>query len=247
MMTGGGGSLAGKTALVTGSGRGIGRAAALLLAREGAKVMLTARTASRLVEVRDAISASGGEAVLLAGDVTDEGFVKRLFDEVRATFGRLDLLVNNAGVAPFGPIEDFPVSTLRECLEVNVVGPFLCMQEAIRLMKSTGGRGRILNVGSVRSHWTEAGDAGVYNASKYALRGMTESVARQLHGTGLAISVGLICPGVTDTPLTNPGAEPRPGWLAPEDIARAILYAAQSPDGVNVFDVTVFSTAQKPW
>jgi 3-oxoacyl-[acyl-carrier protein] reductase len=123
----------------------------------------------------------------------------------------------------------------------------MCMQRAVRLMRETGGVGKIINVGSVRSHWTEAGGDGAYNASKYALLALTETVARQLHGTGLQIAVGIVCPGVVDTRLTNPRGEPRPDWLRPETVAAAVLHAVTAPDNINVFDTTLFSVAQKPW
>ena len=238
--------LSGTVSVVTGAGRGIGRATAELFAAEGSHVVLVARTQSQLDDAVAVIAASGGSATPLAGDVTDESFVARAFAEVEERFDRLDILVNNAGIGRFGPVEEADVADLRETLEVNVVGPFLCMQQAVRLMKRTGG-GKIINVGSVRSHWTESGDAGFYNASKYALRGMTESVARQLHGTKSNISVGLVCPGVVDTTLTNPGREARPDWLTPRTVAASILHAATAPPNANVFDVTVFSTEQAPW
>jgi NAD(P)-dependent dehydrogenase (short-subunit alcohol dehydrogenase family) len=120
------------------------------------------------------------------------------------------------------------------------------MKRAVELMRSAGG-GKIINVGSVRSHWTEGGDAGAYNASKFALRGLTETVARQLHGTGANIAVGMVCPGIVDTSLTNPTGAPQPDWLRPEDVAAAIVHALQAPRGVNVFDTVLFPMTQKPW
>lgn len=236
-----------KIALVTGAGRGIGRAVAELFAGEGATVVMVARTAADLEEAAAAIEEKGGAAVLIPGDITEASVVAHVFQEIREQFGRLDILINNAGIAPFGPIEELPVERLRACLELNVVAVYACTQHAVRLMRETGGVGKIINVGSVRSHWTEAGDGGAYNASKYALRGMTESIARQLHGAGLNIAVGLICPGGVDTPLTNPKREPRPDWLRPETVAEAVLHAVTVPDNINMYDMTLFSTVQKPW
>ncbi len=241
------GKLEGKIALVTGAGKGIGRAVAEAFAAEAATVILVARTPADLEEVAAAVRRAGGQAVPVAGDVTEAAFVAHLFGLARDRFGRLHILVNNAGMAPFGPVEDLPAERLRQCLELNVVAVFACMQQAVRLMKETGSAGKIVNIGSVRSHWTEGGDAGAYNASKYAVAALTESVARQLHGTGANIAVGMVCPGIVDTPLTNPGREPRPGWLAPETVAQAVLYAVTAPPDVNVFDVTLFPTFQKPW
>ena len=235
-----------RIALVTGSGRGIGRATAVLLGSEGFTVVLTARTAGEIETAAEEIRDAGGRAFAISGDITDQTFVEQLFAEVKERFGRLDVLVNSAGMAPFGPVEELPPAALRAGLELNVVAVFACMQQAVRMMKETGG-GKIINIGSVRSHWTESGDSGAYNATKYALRGMTESIARQLHGTGANIAVGLVCPGIVDTSLTNPGRESRPDWLAPETVARAVLHAVNAPADVNVFDTTLFPTSQSPW
>ena len=179
--------------------------------------------------------------------MTDEVFVGSLFEAIRERFGRIDILVNNAGTGRFGPVESMPVADLRETLELNVVGAFMCMQAAIRLMLEKGDPGKIVNVGSVRSHWTESGDGGAYNASKYALRGMTESVARQMATEGRNIAVGLLCPGIVDTTLTNPDGEDRPEWLNVETVAKAVLHAVTAPPDVNVFDTVVFPTTQQPW
>lgn len=241
------GGLEGKVALVTGSGRGIGRATAELISQQGAKVVLTARTQTQLDEVAAGILANGNEVLSVPGDITDERFVDQLFDDIWRRFGRLDVLVNSAGIAPFGPVETMPVQAFRDCLAVNVIATFQCMQQAIRIMKRVGNTGKIINIGSVRSHWTEAGDGGAYNASKAGVRALTESVARQLHGSGLNIAVGLVCPGVVDTTLTNPQGEPRPQWLEAETVAQAVLHALTAPDDVNVFDVTLFPTSQRPW
>ena len=240
-------SLEGKVALVTGAGRGIGRATAKKLAECGASVVLTARSAGELDEAAEEIRTAGGQARTVPGDITDSSFVEELFTVVREEFDRLDILVNNAGMVAGGPVQELPVEDFRYCLELNVVAAFACMQQAVRLMEEKGLAGKIINVGSVRSHWTEGGGGGAYNASKYAVKGMTESVARQLHGTGSNIAVGMLCPGVVDTTLTNPNKEPRPDWLRTETVAEAVLHAVTAPDNINVYDLTLFSTSQKPW
>jgi len=239
--------LEGKVALVTGAGKGIGHSVAERFVREGATVIGAARTEADLDRLAANLEEAPGTFVSIPGDVTNEGFVESLFDEVRSRFGRLDILVNNAGIAPGGPVETLAVSDVRRCLELNVTAAFHCMQQAVKLMKETGDAGKIINIGSVRSHWTEGGGGGGYNASKYGIRGMTESVARQLHGSGSRIAVSLVCPGVVDTPLTNPNGEEKPAWLRPEDIARSVLHVATAPPEVNVFDVIVIPMAQKPW
>jgi len=190
-----------KIALVTGAGKGIGRATVELFAEEGATVVAVARTGGDLEAVGEKCQTLRMTYVAHAGDVTDETFVARIFADTRERFGRLDILVNNAGIAPIKSIDTMSVGDYRRCLDVNITGVFLCMQQAVRLMKDTTHAGKIINIGSVRSHWTENGDAGAYNASKFGLKGMTESVARELHGTGCNIAVGMVCPGSRATNL----------------------------------------------
>ena len=234
-------------AIVTGAGRGIGRAVAELFAAEGATVIATSRTAAELDDLAAQMADAPGTVVPLPGDVTDEQFVDDLFGDVQKRFGRLDVLVNNAGIAPFGPVESLAVEDVRRCLEINVVAAFNCMSQAVRLMKAVDDTGKIINIGSVRSHWTEFGDGGAYNASKAGLRHMTESAARQLHGSGSQIAVSTVCPGVVDTTLTNPERADATGWLKVEHIARSVLHVATAPPDVNVFDVVVIPMAQAPW
>jgi len=240
-------TLSDKVVMVTGAGKGIGRATVQLLASRRAKIVAIARTPADLQQIEAHCKQSDVTCLTHTGDVTDEAFVTSAFAATRAAFGRVDVLVNNAGVAPFSPISDMSVMEYRRCLETNLTGVFLCMQHAVRLMKATTNTGKIINVGSVRSHWTESGDAGVYNASKAGLKSMTETVARELHGTGCQIAVGMVCPGVVNTTLTNPNHEPRPDWLDPTHVAEAILFAASAPAGVNISDITLFSMSQRPW
>jgi len=129
--------LAGKIALVTGAGKGIGRAIAKRFAEEGATVVLVARTEMDIQSAAEEIRAVGGNAQALAGDVTDATFTASAFGTVRERFGRLDILVNNAGRTAGGRIENASVEALRDCLELNVVALFAWMQEAILMMKET--------------------------------------------------------------------------------------------------------------
>jgi NAD(P)-dependent dehydrogenase (short-subunit alcohol dehydrogenase family) len=239
--------LEGKVAIVTGAGRGIGRGIAEFFAENGASVVITARTESQIEAVRAKICEMGGQVLALTGDITDEAFVDRLFEATVREFDKLDILINNAGIYPFGPVDQMPIADFRECLEVNVVAVFNCIQHAVRIMKAHGGTGKIINIGSVRSHWTEGGDAGAYNASKYGLKGLTESVARELHGSGLNIAVGMMCPGCVHLKYAETDETPEPGELTPRMIAEGVLHAVTAPAGINVYDTTIFPIYQKPW
>jgi len=237
--------IAGKIALVTGSGRGIGRATAELLAQNGATVVLTARTQEQLAEVEASITNAGGTCVSIPGDITDEAFVNGLFDQIEEKFGRVDIVVNNAGMAPFGGVEGISVQQFRDCLELNVLAVYACTKRAIALMKANGGSGKIVNIASVCGHWC-GGGAGPYQTSKFALRAMTECIARQMANDKLDIAVGCISPGLVDTPLTNPNGDPQPTWMEPVTIARAVLHAVTAPADVTVFETVVIPTFQGP-
>ena len=130
--------------------------------------------------------------------------VKNIVNFAINKLGSLDILINCAGTVDFGSIENFPLSKFEKIMDLNVKSVFSCIQEAIKMMKSDGDEGKIITIGSIASKWTGRGGDGSYSASKYAVYGMIESIARQLHGSGSNIAVGLICPGVVDTTLTNP-------------------------------------------
>jgi len=235
-----------KIAVITGAGQGIGKATSELFVKEGAIVIGISRTESDLKKIKRKTKNFKGKFIPFIADITDEENVEKIFDYVERNFKKLDILINNAGVAPFGSIFDMKPEKFLYCLKLNLWSVFLCTQKAIRIMKKNK-RGKIINIGSVRSHWTESGSAGAYNASKYGLKGFTESVARELHGSRLNISIGMVCPGVVNTPLTNPDRRPKPEWLNPETVADTILFAVTSPENVNVYDIVIFPTFQKPW
>jgi len=235
-----------KIAVITGAGKGIGKATSELFVKEGAIVIGISRTESDLKKIKRKTKNFKGKFIPFIADITDEENVEKIFDYVERNFKKLDILINSAGVAPGGSIFDMEPEKFLYCLKLNIWSVFLCTQKAIRIMKKNKS-GKIINVGSVRSHWTESGSAGAYNASKYGLKGFTESVARELHGSRLNISIGMVCPGVVNTPLTNPDRKPKLEWLKPETVAEAILFAVTSPENVNVYDIVIFPTFQKPW
>src|SRR5271166_61415 len=168
----------GKIALVTGAGSGIGRAAALALGREGFSVVLAGRRFEALEQTVAAAKSAGARTLPIAADVSDPSSVHALFEQTRKTFGRLDLLFNNAGTsAPAIPLEELTIEQWRRVLDINLTGTFLCTEEAFRLMKSQTPRGgRIINNGSISAH-TPRPNSAPYTASKHAISGLTKSTA----------------------------------------------------------------------
>ena len=166
-----------KVAIVTGAGSGIGRAAALALLREGCAVALAGRRADAL-EATARARAAGAIASAVPTDVTDPDAVRALFEKTVATFGRLDLLFNNAGIgSPPVPLEDFTIEKWRQIVDVNLTGAFLCLQAAFRVMKEQSPRGgRIINNGSISAHTPRLNSA-PYTATKHAITGLTKSAA----------------------------------------------------------------------
>lgn len=142
------GKLDGKVAVVTGAGTGIGKGIARALAREGCTVVVNGRNMDSLAVTVDEIKKSGGKALAVTGDVTQEAPVKHLFEEAVRQFKRVDILVNNAGRIAGGPLEDLTLEKWNDVMGVNVTGVFLCTREAFRIMKKQGG-GRIINIGSL--------------------------------------------------------------------------------------------------
>ena len=239
-----------KNAIVTGAGSGIGRAVALALARAGYRVALAGRREAPLQEVVRAAGEYAASLVPVATDVTDEASVAHLFDSVRARFGRLDLLFNNAGIgAPPVGLEELAVSTLRAVIDTNLLGPFLCTQHAIRIMKAQAPRGgRIINNGSISAHAPRPNSA-PYTATKHAITGLTKSTS--LDGRKYDIACGQIDIGNAATEMTarmQTGVPQANGDLAiepvmdVENVANAVVYMASLPLSANVQFMTVMAT-----
>ena len=191
--------LAGRTALVTGAGRGIGRAIALDLAAAGANVALAARTRAEIDAVAREAVAAGVKAIALPADVADPASVRALFTDARAALGDLDILVNGAGVAPTEPLVKTTDEQWRQAIEVNLSGAFYCLREALPSMTARGW-GRVVNVASI------AGKTGIpyiaaYAASKHGLLGLTKVAALEVAARG--VTVNAVCPGYVDTPMTD--------------------------------------------
>jgi NAD(P)-dependent dehydrogenase (short-subunit alcohol dehydrogenase family) len=228
-----------RVALITGAGSGIGRATALAFLRDGFRVALAGRNAQKLRQVADE-SGSAERAFATAVDVTRPEEVRALFDAVKARFGRLDVLFNNAGInAPPVPIEDIGYEKWREVIDTNLTGAFLCTQQAFRVMKDQTPRGgRIINNGSISAHVPRANSA-PYTASKHAITGLTKSTS--LDGREYDIACGQIDIGnaLTELAVRNQNTEPT---MDVEHVANAVLQMAKLPPGANVQFMTILAT-----
>jgi NAD(P)-dependent dehydrogenase (short-subunit alcohol dehydrogenase family) len=240
----------GKIALVTGAGSGIGRAVSLALLAEGYAVVLAGRRREPL-EQTAAQAKPGSRSLIVPTDVSDPPAVKALFAAAEREFGRLDLLFNNAGsFTPSVPLEELSYEQWRKVVDVNLTGPFLCTQEAFRLMKAQRPRGgRIINNGSISAHAPRPNSA-PYTATKHAVTGLTRSAA--LDGRTFDIAVGQIDIGNAATDMTarmKEGVPQANGTIAPEpvmdvaNVARAVVYMASLPLDANVLFMTVMATA----
>ena len=240
-----------KVAVVTGAGTGIGKSVALALMKEDYAVVLAGRRQDKLEETAAEGKSTGGKSLVVPTDVSDPASVKALFAKTKETFGRLDVLFNNAGIgAPAMPLEDLPYETWKKVVDINLTGMFLCTQEAIRLMKSQDPRGgRIINNGSISAH-TPRPRAVAYTATKHAVTGLTKQTA--LDCRGYDITCGQIDIGNAATPLTERMAQGQ-GVLQPDGrmmteprmnvdaVGRAVVYMAGLPLDTNVLFMTVMA------
>jgi 3-oxoacyl-[acyl-carrier protein] reductase len=237
--------LDGKVAIVTGASRGIGRAVALTLARNGARVSLAARTETQLEMLRSEIAALGGEAAVLPTDVGREKDVIALVCNTIERFSRLDIVVNNAGLGIFGPLETTTIEQWDLLMAVNARGAFLLCREAIPYLRQQG-LSFIVNISSVVGHKGYVNQS-AYGASKHALMGMTKALAREVQQDG--IRVHAICPGGVDTDLVRdarPDLDPTI-LMQPQDIADVVLFLVTRRGNAVIDHVNVRRAASTPW
>lgn len=226
-----------RVAIVTGASTGMGRAIALGLAREGARLGLVARTAERLEQTAREAAGVGGEVRAFACDVADADAVKRTVAEVAEAFGRIDILVNNAGTNTFHRnLADISVADWRRVLGTNLTGAFLFTRQVLPHLRRAG-RGHIVNISSGAGLQASAPAGAAYSASKHALHSLTGSINAEERTHGIRACV--IAPGETDTPnLDLRPLRPDPAALATmlraEDIANAVLYVVTQPEHVAV-------------
>ena len=219
----------GDVALTTGAGRGIGRAIALCFAREGARTVVTGRDMDRLEQVAQEVRSAGGDPATFSLEVTRDDDATRVVEEVIATWGRIDVLVNNAGVITYDtPLWATTVDQWDEVMNTNLRGMHLVSRAVIpHMMKRQ--RGVIINVGSSSGRRPDS-EYGAYATSKWGVVGYTVSLAHSLHSYG--IRVNGINPDWVDTDMArayNPSGDA--DWIAPEDVAQAALYLAAHAPG----------------
>jgi NAD(P)-dependent dehydrogenase (short-subunit alcohol dehydrogenase family) len=239
-----------KIAVVTGAGSGIGKASALALMKHGWSVVLAGRRKELLEEVAREGQGTGQQSLAVPTDVADPASIRNLFARTKETFGRLDMLFNNAGIgAPAVPMEDLPFEKWKAVVDTNLTGSFICTQEAIKIMKAqTPQGGRIINNGSISAHAPRPNSV-AYTSTKHAMTGLTKSTS--LDGRKYNIACGQIDVGNAETPLASRMKDGVPqafGEVRPEPlmdvqhVADAVVYMANMPLDANVLFLTVMAT-----
>jgi NAD(P)-dependent dehydrogenase (short-subunit alcohol dehydrogenase family) len=232
-----------RIAIITGAGRGVGRATAQLFAREGAQVVIFSRTRSSLEETAAEIARQGGHALPVVGDVSHEEDVISLFQHAKNAYGRVDILINCAGIVAVRPFVEMDTVTWDQVLSVNLRGTFLCCREAFRIMTAQQ-QGVIINLSSL------SGVRGVekfpglsaYNVSKAGVAGLTEILA--VEGKPYNIRVCAVSPGAVDTEMLRQAAPHLKAGMTPQDMAEILLFLAD--DSGRMFsgsNIELFSNA----
>jgi NADP-dependent 3-hydroxy acid dehydrogenase YdfG len=245
--------MADRVAVVTGASSGIGEATAKALAREGFAVSLAARREERIKELADEISSSGGKALAVPTDISDEQAARRLIEETKGELGSVDVLLNNAGVMLLGPILGADVEHWQRMVNVNLLGLMYATHAALPIMQEQGG-GHIVNVSSVAGRVARLG-SGVYNATKWGVGAFSESLRQE--ALNYNVRVTIIEPGYVDTELQGHNELPMVvermekdkqqigKVLDADDIANAIVYAVTQPEHVSINEVLVRPTRQQ--
>ena len=243
----------GRTALVTGASSGIGRAIAESLAHCGMNVAVCARRRERLDELAKALAGAPGAILPLVCDLRDEAAIQATFAAVRDRFGGVDVMINNAGLGHAAPLTRGSTEAWREMLEVNVLALCVCTREAIADMRRRGvDDGHVIHISSMAAHRVPQG-SGVYSASKYAVRALTEALRQELREAKSRIRVTAISPGFVETEFaahfhqSDEAASKTYGrhkCLEDRDVAAAVVYALSQPPHVQVHDVLMRPTEQ---
>jgi len=234
-----------RVAIVTGAGRGIGRAISVALAAESATIVLAARSVQHLRETADQVTQAGGQAHIVTTELTEEQSIKNLVTETDERFGRLDILVNNAGITHSALLEETATEDWERLVWVNARAPFILCREALPLLRKSD-RAYIINIASVvgvKGYPQQS----AYTSSKHALRGMTISLAEELRGTN--VRVHLLCPGGVATDMV---ARVRPDIAAdelirPEELAELVHYLVTHKGNAVVDELHIRRATSTPW
>ena len=226
------GAIDGKVALVTGAGRGIGRAIAVALAKSGCSVVITARSIDQLLDVQKAIDAVKGKALPIQADLTRDDDLQRLVQ----TCGSIDFLINNAGWGKRAPVVRAKVEDWDQTFRLNLRAPMILAKELLPAMIKKGA-GAVINIGSVSGKSGEA-DGAAYSASKFGLIGFTQSLYEEVREHGIKVAV--ILPGYVDTPMIPPVKHlDRSKMIQAEDVAETVLYILNSPATSCPVEITI--------
>ncbi|MBW8040372.1 MAG: SDR family oxidoreductase [Planctomycetes bacterium] len=237
--------LEGKVAIVTGASRGIGRAISIAIAKEAATVVIAARAVDKMTETAKLVTEAGGKAHIIPTELAHEHSIKNLVKETNQTFGRLDILINNAGITHSAKLEETLTEDLDNCLKINARAPFILCREALPLLRKAEAA-YIINIASVvgvKAYPLQS----AYSASKHALRGMTMALAEELRGSN--IRVHIVCPGGVDTEQVQ---KVRPDikkqdLLQPDEIAELILYLLTHKGNAVIDELHIRRAASTPW
>jgi NADP-dependent 3-hydroxy acid dehydrogenase YdfG len=243
-------NIAGKVIVITGASSGLGAAAARLLAREGASVVLGARRTDRIEALANELNGLGGKALAVATDVTRREQVERLVDAAVAAYGRLDVMVNNAGLMPHSPLDRLKVDEWERMVDVNIKGVLYGIAAALRHMKEQQA-GHIINVSSVAGHKVSPA-AAVYAATKHAVRALSEGLRQEVKAYNIRTTI--ISPGAVASELADSISEPDIAesihqfyaeFAIPADsFARAVAFAISQPDDVDINEILFRPTRQ---
>lgn len=239
-------NIEGKVVLITGASSGIGEAAARLIAAKGARVVLGARRIDRLETLVSDIAAAGGSARAKALDVTDHSDMQAFVEFAKSAFGKVDVIVNNAGVMPLSPLSALKVDEWNRMLDVNVRGVLHGIAAVLPTMEAQG-HGQVINISSIGG-LSVSPTAAVYCATKFAVRAISDGLRQETD----KIRVTVVCPGVVESELADSISDEtardamrtfRKVALDPQAIARALAYAIEQPDDVDVSEIVVRPTA----